>query len=114
MESFGELVRSPGHWEFEIFLMVLFDGLIAGLVFPFVRKHWKHHIARDQAEAADGGYVFFSSSPDDDPEKWPDPGVERCMECLSPVQRLDNRVASCGQCGTTNPMTFGFENPEKP
>ena len=50
MESFFTLLADPAHWEFEIFLMVLFDGLIIGALFPFVRKHWQHHIARDNRD----------------------------------------------------------------
>ena len=39
-ETFVQLLRSPGHWLFEIFLMVLFDGVIG-------RRHWEHHVTRD-------------------------------------------------------------------
>lgn len=49
-ETFGDLIANAAHWEFEIFLMLLFDGLIAGLLYPFVRKHYDHHIARDERE----------------------------------------------------------------
>ena len=46
-ETFWTLLRDPAHWAFEIFLMLLFDGLLFGLCWPFVRKHWRHHIDRD-------------------------------------------------------------------
>jgi hypothetical protein len=49
-ETFYDLLANAAHWEFEIFLMLLFDGLIAGLLYPFVRKHYDHHIARDERE----------------------------------------------------------------
>ena len=49
-ETFWSLLHDAAHWEFEIFLMVLFDGVIAGLLYPFVRKHWAHHVARDQRD----------------------------------------------------------------
>ena len=48
-ETFVQLLRSPGHWLFEIFLMVLFDGVIGLLLWPWARRHWKHHVTRDKA-----------------------------------------------------------------
>lgn len=49
-ETFWTLLGDPAHWAFEIFLMLLFDGLILGLAWPLLRKHWRHHIARDQRD----------------------------------------------------------------
>jgi hypothetical protein len=49
-ETFSSLLRNKAHWEFEIFLMVVFDGLLLGLLWPFVKRHWDHHIARDKKE----------------------------------------------------------------
>lgn len=49
-ETFWSLLRDKAHWEFEIFLMVLFDGFIGALLWPFVRKHWKHHTERDRKD----------------------------------------------------------------
>ena len=51
-ETFWTLLRDPAHWEFELFLMLLFDGLIFGLLWPFVRVHWRHHIRHDEADRA--------------------------------------------------------------
>jgi len=55
-ETFWTLLHDAAHWEFEIFLMVVFDGIIGYLGFklfwPFIRKHWKHHVERDEREAA--------------------------------------------------------------
>ena len=65
-ETFNSLLRDRAHWEFEIFLMLIFDGLIAGLLFPSARKHWKHHIARDQQDE----YNDFSSTPFVLPDRW--------------------------------------------
>jgi len=39
LETFGQLLRNPAHWEFEIFLMLLFDVLIGALVWPQIQKH---------------------------------------------------------------------------
>jgi len=53
-ETFWTLLHDAAHWEFELFLMAVFDGLIgAGIVgfcWPRVKKHWKHHLERDKAE----------------------------------------------------------------
>jgi hypothetical protein len=51
-DTFMSLLRDKAHWEFELFLMVIFDMILGGLLlpwlWPFVRKHWKHHVARDK------------------------------------------------------------------
>ena len=50
-ETFGDLFRSKAHWEFEIFLMLLFDGLLSLGFWKFMLgKHWKHHLSRDAAD----------------------------------------------------------------
>jgi len=49
-ETFFDLLKSPGHWLFELFLMAVFDGIIGALLWPFVRKHWAHHLDRDRKE----------------------------------------------------------------
>ena len=78
-ETFGSLLHDRAHWEFEIFLMLLFDGLIAGIFWPFLRKHYRHHVARDRADAIYGqsvdAYDQCAPTPTqataDDLEKWP-------------------------------------------
>ena len=51
-ETFSSLLRDKAHWEFELFVgfveMVVFDLLIGVLLWPFLKKHWDHHIARDK------------------------------------------------------------------
>jgi len=42
-ETFWTLVRDRGHWEFEIFLMVVFDVVLAGI--------WQFFVRRRKAEA---------------------------------------------------------------
>lgn len=49
-ETFWTLLRDKAHWQFEIFLMILFDLVLSGLLWPFVKKHWKHHVERDVKE----------------------------------------------------------------
>ncbi len=57
-ETFWTLLHDTAHWEFEIFLMVIFDGVVGYLGFrlfwPYLKKHWNHHIERDQREASVG------------------------------------------------------------
>lgn len=62
-ETFWTLLRDSAHWEFEIFLMLLFDGVIAGLCWPFVRRHWQHHIDRDRLDATPGGLDWSLNHP---------------------------------------------------
>lgn len=52
-ETFWTLLRDPAHWAFEIFVTLVFDGLVLGLLWPFLHKHWKHHADRDMAECVD-------------------------------------------------------------
>jgi hypothetical protein len=49
-ETFWTLLHNAAHWEFEIFLMIVFDGVIGALAWPLVKKHWKHHLERDRKE----------------------------------------------------------------
>lgn len=49
-ETFWSLLHNAAHWEFELFLMAVFDGVLGGLLFPFVKRHWVHHIDRDKRE----------------------------------------------------------------
>jgi hypothetical protein len=49
-ETFWTLLRDRAHWEFELFLMLLFDVAIGAVAWPFVKRHWDHHVARDKEE----------------------------------------------------------------
>ena len=49
-ETFWTLLHNKAHWEFEGFLMILFDLIIGGIAWPFVKKHWRHHLERDREE----------------------------------------------------------------
>ena len=46
-ETFWTLLRDPSHWEFELFLMGVFDGVIGMLIWPHLRKFFKHHQTDD-------------------------------------------------------------------
>lgn len=39
LETFGTLLRDPAHWEFELMLIVIFDGVLGMLVWPFIDRH---------------------------------------------------------------------------
>lgn len=49
-ETFWTLLRNAGHWEFEIFVNLVIDGLICGVVWPWASKHARHHFERDKKE----------------------------------------------------------------
>lgn len=53
-ETFWTLLRDRAHWEFELFLMLIFDGIIGAICWPIVKRHWDHHIARDKKEGTNG------------------------------------------------------------
>jgi hypothetical protein len=46
-ETFRTLLFDAAHWEFEIFVTLVIDGVVLGLFWPFIRKHWYHHLNRD-------------------------------------------------------------------
>ncbi len=54
-ETFWTLLHDAAHWEFEIFLMLVFDGLVGAMLWPFIKKHWDHHVARDKREKTIAG-----------------------------------------------------------
>ena len=47
-ETFWTLFRSAAHWEFELFLMLVFDVVLGAAVWPFVKRHWQHHVGHDR------------------------------------------------------------------
>lgn len=53
-ETFLSLLHNRAHWGFELFVglieTLVIDGVLLGLVWPFLRKHWAHHKNRDQQE----------------------------------------------------------------
>jgi hypothetical protein len=45
-ETVWTLLCDPAHWIFELILLVVFDGLIGALLWPFIRarvQRWKSH-----------------------------------------------------------------------
>ena len=47
-ETFWTLLHDKAHWQFEIFLIVLFDVIVGGALFPFVRYRLLHHESDDE------------------------------------------------------------------
>jgi hypothetical protein len=47
-ETFLDLLKNAAHWEFELFLIVLFDLLIGVLVWPWIKRSILHHKSDDQ------------------------------------------------------------------
>lgn len=37
-ETFISLLRNAAHWEFELFLMLVFDVVIGAIAWPWIRK----------------------------------------------------------------------------
>lgn len=42
-ETFWSLLKDPAHWQFELFLIVLFDVIVGLIIWPFIQKALIHH-----------------------------------------------------------------------
>ena len=49
-ETFWTLLKDPAHWEFEGFLMLLFDVLLGMILWPFVKRHIHRDIKQGPEE----------------------------------------------------------------
>jgi hypothetical protein len=47
-ETFLTLLKDPAHWQFELFLIAIFDGLIGLLIWPKIKNFTKHHKSDDE------------------------------------------------------------------
>ena len=47
-ETFWTLFTDLAHWEFELFLILLFDVFVGILLWPWVRKFILHHKSDDE------------------------------------------------------------------
>jgi len=47
-ETFWTLLKDAPHWEFELFLIFIFDVLIGVVIWPRIKKFSKHHEEDDQ------------------------------------------------------------------
>lgn len=46
-ETFWTLLMDLPHWEFELFLIAIFDGLIGLLIWPRIQQFFRHHKSDD-------------------------------------------------------------------
>lgn len=37
-ETFFTLLTDAAHWQFEVFLILLVDGLLAGIIWPWLKR----------------------------------------------------------------------------
>jgi len=47
-ETFWTLLGNAAHWEFELFLMFIADGLVGVLIWPRIKRWSKHHKGDDE------------------------------------------------------------------
>ncbi|MSR87609.1 MAG: hypothetical protein EXS69_00355 [Candidatus Zambryskibacteria bacterium] len=47
-ETFLALLTDKAHWQFEIFLIIIFDVLIGLLLWPTIKKFILHHKSDDE------------------------------------------------------------------
>jgi len=47
-ETFWTLLKDPAHWEFEIFLIAVFDGLLGLIIWPRIKKFLQHYKSDDK------------------------------------------------------------------
>ena len=74
-ETFWTLLHDSAHWEFELFLMFLFDVLIGMLIWPYIRKFFKHHRKDDKKIAQ----------------------LEKEVDALK--KQIELILPKCGECG---------------
>lgn len=104
-ETFWTLLHDVAHWEFEIFLMLLFDGLIVGMFAPYVRKHLRHHIERDQRESVQAWSMNPIAAKAGHRAEHPRGlapqtiSLGDCAQCEGERVLLDNSVVICKECG---------------
>lgn len=48
-ETFVELLKNPGHWEFEIFTTIVQDVVLLGLAWPAIKRAVRRHDERKHA-----------------------------------------------------------------
>ena len=129
-ETFTSLLSDRAHWEFEIFVgfieTLVIDVAIIGILWPFLHKHWQHHVDRDHAETEAGLYDWSGNHPNHvlcPEEVWPEPHIltappndgkpaEVCLDCGTAVIRVDEHIAICTECKSHNPMTGWTANAE--
>lgn len=62
-ETFFTLLTDKAHWQFELFLIILFDVVIGFLLWPWIKKFIMHHKSDDERIAELERKVEKLSSP---------------------------------------------------
>ena len=47
-ETFFTLIKDLAHWEFELFLIFIFDVLIGLIIWPYIKRFLTHHDSDDE------------------------------------------------------------------
>jgi hypothetical protein len=47
-ETVWTLLSNGAHWQFEIITSIVFDLVVVGIMWPFIQKHWGHHLEADK------------------------------------------------------------------
>jgi hypothetical protein len=90
-ETFWMLMRDRAHWEFEMFLMLLFDGVLAGV--------WRLYKSRVSRRKPQENYPYRLKTPQ---------GI--CEDCGGVVRHLiESQIKLCQGCGDIRVL----ENPAK-
>lgn len=42
-ETYWSLVTDLAHWELEITIMIVFDGLVGAIAWPILKRYWTRH-----------------------------------------------------------------------
>jgi hypothetical protein len=63
-ETFWQLLQDPAHWEFELFLMAVFDLLLGGLLWPILRNKWRSHEKKHNLVSRDADARLYCEGSD--------------------------------------------------
>lgn len=81
-ETFWTLLRDQAHWEFEMFLMLLFDGVLAGL--------WQLYRRRRENRISNSHTYHYT----------PDTPKGICTDCGGIIKHLiESGIKLCTGCG---------------
>lgn len=99
MNDFYQLLHDPAHWAFEIFVTILFDGVLLGIFWPLVRNCWRAWRAERARREEEELTEFLKSRP------------TICGACEKPRLRLESSVDLCMRCGS---VAVSDSKPEQP
>jgi hypothetical protein len=112
-ETFWTLAHDAAHWEFEIFLTVLTELVMAGIGWLFVRKHWKHHIARDKRDEI-YGYLAKAAAYTVELENANFKDSSGCSMCDAGIPMSRSGTTHCVDDCSHGSVGYTCEKPKKP